>query len=108
MRDQFNAVATSETTRTLKTMHTIHSLIYSNKADMRRMILMAKWYWENHVGLKVPDICLTGDEKHRKNSLRKLVPTGDRTRARCVTGAHATACYTSVDLLSLNNRKYVN
>ena len=38
--------------------------------------------------LKLPDICLTGEEKPRKNITRKLVPTGDRTRARCVTGAH--------------------
>ena len=36
-------------------------------------------------GLKLPDICLTGEEKLRKTSPRKLVPT------RCVTGAHATA-----------------
>ena len=40
--------------------------------------------------LKVPDIRLTGEEKPRKTSPRKLVPTGERTRARCVTGAHAT------------------
>ena len=45
-------------------------------------------------GLKVPDICLTGEEK---TSPRKLVPTGDRTRARCVTSAHATTCSTAVD-----------
>ena len=50
-------------------------------------------------GLKLPDICLTGDEKPRKNSPRKLVSTGDRTRARCVTGAHVTALPTAVDLL---------
>ena len=43
-------------------------------------------------GLKIPDICFTGVEKPTK-----LVPTGDRTRARCVTGAHATACPTAVD-----------
>ena len=28
----------------------------------------------------------------KKTSPRKVVPTGDRTRARCVTDAHATAC----------------
>ena len=39
-------------------------------------------------GVKLPDICLTGEEKPRKKSPRKLVPTGDRTRARCMTGAH--------------------
>ena len=42
MSNQFNAGATSETTRTLKTIHTIHSHIHSNKADMRRMIMVAK------------------------------------------------------------------
>ena len=42
-------------------------------------------------GLNLPDICLTGEEKPRKKtSPRKLVPTGDRTRVRCATGAHAT------------------
>ena len=49
-------------------------------------------------GLKLPDICLTGEEKPRKKiTPRKLIPTGDRTRARCVTGAHATTCPTAVD-----------
>ena len=42
------------------------------------------------VGLKLPDIRLTGEEKPRKTSPRKLVLTGDRTRACCVTSAHAT------------------
>ena len=45
-------------------------------------------------GLKLPDICLTGEKKPHP---RKLVTTGDRTRARCVTGAHVTACPTEVD-----------
>ena len=49
-------------------------------------------------GLKLPDISLEGEEKPRKKLLpRKLVPTGDRTRAHCVTGAHATAWPTAVD-----------
>ena len=89
MSDQLNAGATSETARTLKTIHNIHSLIHSNKVDMIRMIIMAKWYWEKHGDLKLLDIYLTGDEKPRK-----LVPTGDRTRACCVTDAHATASST--------------
>ena len=46
------------------------------------------------VGLKLPDIHLTGEEKTLP---RKLVSTVDRTRARCVTSAHATACSTVVD-----------
>ena len=49
------------------------------------------------VGLKFPDICLTGEEKPRKKPPRKPVPTGDRTRARCVTSAHATPFSTAVD-----------
>ena len=49
-------------------------------------------------GLKLPDICLTGEEKPEKTSPRKLIPTGNRTQARCVTSAHATTCSTAVDL----------
>ena len=50
-------------------------------------------------GLKFPDICLTSEEKPRKKtSPRKLVLTGDRTRARCMTGVHATTWPTAVDL----------
>ena len=37
------------------------------------------------LGLKLPDICLTSEEKPEKTSPRKLVSTGDRTPARCVT-----------------------
>ena len=51
----------------------------------------------NLVGLKLPDIHITGEEKPRKTSPRKLVPTGDRTQARCVTSAHATTCSAAVD-----------
>ena len=50
-------------------------------------------------GLKFSDICLTDEKKTRKTSPRKLVPTGDRTRARCVTGAHATTRSTAVDFI---------
>ena len=56
--------------------------------------------FEDLGGLKLPDICLTGEENPEKTSPRKLVPTGDRTRARCVTGAHATARPTDILLLS--------
>ena len=47
-------------------------------------------------GLNLPDICLTGEEKPQKTSPRELVPTGDRTRARCMTGAHAAVWPTAV------------
>ena len=49
-------------------------------------------------GLKLPDICLTGEEKSRKNSPRKLVQTGTEPLSRCVTGAHATVWATMVDV----------
>ena len=51
----------------------------------------------DRVGLKLPDIRLTGEEKPRKTSPRKFVLTRDRARARCVTGAHATTWPTAVD-----------
>ena len=34
-----------------------------------------------------------------KTTPRKLVPSGDRTLTRCVTGEHATACSTAVDII---------
>ena len=52
-------------------------------------------------GLKLPDICLTGEENPEKTSLRKLAPTGDRTRARCVTSTHATTCSTAMDKIKV-------
>ena len=41
-------------------------------------------------GLKLLDICLTGEKKPRKKLTQE-------TRARYVTGAHAAACPTAVD-----------
>ena len=40
--------------------------------------MMAKLYSGTHVGLKLPDICLKGEENTENTSPRKLVPTGDR------------------------------
>ena len=54
------------------------------------------------VGLKLPDIRLTGEEKPRKNLPRKPIPTGNRTRARCMKSAHATTSSTAV-----NNSDYI-
>ena len=48
-------------------------------------------------GLKLPDICLTGEENPEKTSPRKLVTTDDRTQARCMTGGHPTTWATAVD-----------
>ena len=55
------------------------------------------------VGLKLPVICLIGEENPKKTSARKLVPTGDRTRARYLTGAHTTTCPTAVDYIIIIN-----
>ena len=63
MSDQLNARATSKTTQTFKTIHTIHPLIHSKKADMIKMIMMAKRYSGKYGSLKLPDICLIGEEK---------------------------------------------
>ena len=63
------------------------------------------------VGLNLPDIRLTVRKNPKKTSPRKVVPTGDRTRARCMTGAHATACPTVVDpivfIIHKNNRNNI-
>ena len=41
---------------------------------MRTMIVMDKWFSGNHVGLKFPDICLTGEEKPQKNLSQQTYP----------------------------------
>ena len=83
------AGATSETTRTLNTAHIIHS----NKADMR---------WLNDIwGPGEPKsswhLSFRWGKTPKRTSHRKLVPSGDRIPARCVTGAYATACSPAVD-----------
>ena len=89
MSDQLIAVATFEATRTLKTIHTTHSHVHSNKVDMIRMIMMGKWY-SGFGGPKASwYLSYRWGKTPKKNLPRKLVPIGDRTRARCVTGAHA-------------------
>ena len=58
------------------------------------------------MGLKLPNICLIAEEKlEKKNSPRKLFPTGDLTRARCMTVAHATACSIAVNKLLQGGRE---
>ena len=46
-------------------------------------------------GLKLPDICLTGEEKPKKKNLTQETC---RTRARCMTGTHAAAWPTAVQM----------
>ena len=48
--------------------------------------------------LKLPDIRLTGEEEPRKNLTQQTCPDRDRTRARCMRGAHATAWPIAVNM----------
>ena len=73
----------------------------------RTPFILTRWIWKDDydgqiifrdlVSLKLPDICLTGEKPPQKKTPRKLVLTGDRTLAHCVTGVHATGCSTAVD-----------
>ena len=96
MSDQPNAGATSETAQTWKTIHTKHTLSHPNKANM-------EWWLRRPNDTLGAQSFLTFVLQVRKNpektSPRKPVPTGDRTRARCVTSALATTCSTAVDHL---------
>ena len=76
IRDQLNAGAISETTRTWKDDYD-GQMIFGELVELLTFVLQMR---------KTPI----------KTSPRKLVPTGGRTRARCVTGAHATTCSTAV------------
>ena len=53
----------------------------------------------NVVGLNFLTFVLQVRKNPDQTSPWKRVPTGDRTRARCVTGAHVTACPTAVDAM---------
>ena len=98
MSDQPYAGATSETAQTWKRIHTKHTPIGTNKANIA-------WWLRRPNDIRGP--CGPKVSRHlfyrwgktpKKTSPRKPVPTGDRTRARCVTSAHATTCSTAVDL----------
>ena len=102
MKDQLNAEATSQTTRTWKMMCIIHELIFSNKANMKG------WLWRPN---DIRGLCGPKAFRHlsyrwgrtpRKISPRKFVLTGDQTRACCVTGVHATTCSTGLTSINLS------
>ena len=101
MSDELNTGATSETTQTWKTIQTKHTLSHSNKANMKA------WLWRpsdirRPYGHKASWHLSYRWGNPEKTSPRKLATTGDRTRTRCVTGAHATACSTAVDHIFVN------
>ena len=98
MTYQLNVGATSETTQTWKTIHTNHAPIHSNKADIKG------WLWRPN---DIRDIVLQVRKNPERTSPRKLVPSGDRNRARCVTGAHATASCRQRSNIEYNVFKYI-
>ena len=98
MSDQPDAGATSETAHKHERQYTpsIHPFIPTRRIwndDYGGQMIFG-----DPVGLKFPDICLTGEEKTRKNLTQETCPDRGRTRARCVVSAHATTCSTAVDL----------
>ena len=66
------------------------------------------WWWliQSRCTMCVVKSSMVG-KNPQKTSPRKAVPTGDRTRARCVISAHATTCSTAVDNNN-NNNNYKN
>ena len=98
MSDQLNSGASSETTQTWKTIRTNHTPINS-KRRIWKDDYDGQMIFGNLVDLKLPDICLTGEEtppSPKKNLTQETCP--DRRRTRYVIGAHATACSIGVDL----------
>ena len=99
MSDQLNAWTTSETTQTLKTIHIIHSDIHSNKANMKGWLWRRNGIWGSCGPKASWHLPYTLRKKPEKISPRKLFPTEDRTRARCVTDSQCTACSVAEGLL---------
>ena len=80
--------------------NTHQALTQSSQQGEYGMMITTAMIFGDLGGLKFPDICLTGEENPEKTAPRKLVPTGNQTRARYVTGARATASSTAVDFIT--------
>ena len=73
----------------------------SQQGEYGMMSTTAKWY-SGTLGPKVSwRLSYRWGKTPKKISLRKPVPTRDRTRARCVTSAHAITCSTAVGIFYL-------
>ena len=68
MRDQLNAGATSETTQSWKTIHTIHTHPFILTRGIWTDDYDGQMISGNHWGLKLPNICLTDEEKPWKKN----------------------------------------
>ena len=63
-----------QTAQTWKTIHTKHTLSHPNKANMEWWLRRPNDIRGPWGGLKFPDICLTGEEKPRKNRTQEICP----------------------------------
>ena len=57
--------------------------------------------FRDHGDLKLPDICLTGEEKPRKNLTHEDYPDRGSNPGPLLTGAYATACSTSMNCVKI-------
>ena len=69
----------------------------SQQGEYGIMISLVKWYSGTLGAESVLTFVLQVRKNPEETSPRKTVSTGDRTRARCVTSAHASTCSTAVD-----------
>ena len=74
MSDQPDAGATSETAQTCKTIHTKHTHPFIPTRRIWNDDYGGQIIFGDLVGLKFPDICLTGEEKPRKNLTQETCP----------------------------------
>ena len=112
MSDQPNAGATSETAQTWKTIHTKHTPILPTRRiwndDYGGLMICG-----DLVGLKFPDICLTGGEKPRKKLTQETCPDRGsnpgpmRDKRACYHLLHSGGLYLLLYHLQIINYHYV-
>ena len=90
--NQHNTITNTNTVNISLYMSTICRLYYITEESYKFQLIQGekndKWTpnWIRRLsGPKVPDICLTGEEKPRKNLSWRLVPIGNRARVRSGT-----------------------
>ena len=87
--------------------HQRHSSFQQGDSEM--MIMAARWYSGTFVGLKFPDICLTGEEKYSKNLTQDTCPDREsnpdplRDRLACYRLFHSGGQY---EILTYKSRNY--
>ena len=94
MSYMLNAEATFETTQTWKSIHTIDAPNHSNKANMKGRLWRPNDI-RGRYGPKLTWYLSYRWRKSRQNLIQEICPDRNRTRARIVTGEHATDCSTA-------------